>query len=404
MIQRFCLFILRLYQQKERCEYLPYGCLDLTEKGNWRLSCGWSDQILYANKYLSTRKEAGVWGELAAKQKQWTSVITQICILSAFNMQWISWRQRRIHYVDRCLDSAIHHSSLLLHFQRFQECATQIQTHQDNFKFFSGSVLCIRLIPRLNIHCFKLQRLSTQLRLDSNICTLLFGGEAGFHLHSCIVSAWLGEGSLLVGGGGFAVLSIVCKFLPVFFCCATHDMHVGTSERRQQTALLFRHTRTHGADATVQPIFAPLITQGLFLSLAYTNHHSNTNRKISSSGTMWCPMVSRMKWKWICLEQHPFRVRCLAFSALHPRTKARSFFFSHALVLKLRQLLVESSWCEQTLLHLCRNYSGPHFHTSLHLPSCVGRQGGKTELNSLFIVEGVLCVSSLYIYQTVFRV
>lgn len=40
---------------------------------------------------------------------------------------------------------------------------------------------------------------------------------------------------------------------------------------------------------------------------------------------MWCPVISRTKWKWICLEQHPFRARCLAFSAPYPRTKVRVF-------------------------------------------------------------------------------
>lgn len=47
------------------------------------------------------------------------------------------------------------------------------------------------------------------------------------------------------GGGGVAVLSIVCKFLPVFCCCATRNVHVGISERCQQTTLIFRHSHTH---------------------------------------------------------------------------------------------------------------------------------------------------------------
>lgn len=291
-------------------------------------------------------------------------------------MQRISWRRRSIRYVDRCLDSAIHHSSLLLHFQRFQECATQIQTYQNNFKFF-----CICLIPRLNIHCFRLQWLSTwQQHLRFAVWRQGWLPSALLHCLGLVRGG--------MGGGGRGCSPFYCVQIPTCVLLLCHAQRACRHLRAMSTDHASFPSRSHTHAELMRYRAAYLCSthhSGTVPQCHVHKLHSNTNWKISSSGTTWCPMVSRTKWKWICLEQHPFRVRCLAFSALHPRTKSRPFF-SHALVLTLRQLLVESSWCEQTLLHLCRNYSGQHFHTSLHLPSCAGRQRGKTKLNLLFIV------------------
>lgn len=156
-------------------------------------------------------------------------------------MQWISWRRRSIHYVDRCLDSAIHHSSLLLHFQRFQECATRIQTHQDNFRFFFW--LCFVHLSHSQIKHTLFQAPAAPDLTPTRQQHLHFAVRRRGWLPSALLHCLcLVRGGM--GGGGVAVLPIVCKFLPVFCCRAARNVHVGISERCQQTRLLFHHTCT----------------------------------------------------------------------------------------------------------------------------------------------------------------
>lgn len=149
--------------------------------------------------------------------------------------------------------------------------------------FFPGSVLCICLIPRLNIHCFKLQRLSTRQQ-HLHFAVWRRGRLPSALLHCLgLVRGGMGGG----GRGGVAVLSIVCKFLPVFCCCVVRDVHVGISERCQQTTLLLRHARTHahGSCAAARAYLCSARHSGTVPQPRVHKPHSNTDRKISSSGT-----------------------------------------------------------------------------------------------------------------------